>query len=313
MILIVTERADLTADWLVVELERRGAAFCRFNTEDYPTRVGIEWRVGGSVLTFENFSLALADAESVWYRRPVPPTLPDNGDRQAAEWAIGEANAALLGVWRSHDARWVNHPDKNKLAEAKQEQLQRASKVGLSIPDSVVTNRPDVVREFLGRRAAICKPIWSGRIGRGVSERLFFTSLVDLSAAQLELMGPEPYFFQELVPKEYDVRVTVIGDQVFAARIDSQDSQDAKIDWRRSRPGALAHSVEDLPPALAQSCLDLCRSYGLQFGAIDLARRPDGGYTFFEINPNGQWAWVEQRTGLPLRAALADLLIREHE
>jgi hypothetical protein len=40
-----------------------------------------------------------------------------------------------------------------------------------------------------------------------------------------------------------------------------------------------------------------------------LARRPDGGYTFFELNPNGQWAWVEQLTGLPIAAALAEELL----
>jgi glutathione synthase/RimK-type ligase-like ATP-grasp enzyme len=71
----------------------------------------------------------------------------------------------------------------------------------------------------------------------------------------------------------------------------------------------LAHTVETLPSDVVELCVALCRSYKLQFGAIDLARRPDGGYTFFEINPNGQWAWVEQRTGLPLRARLADLLL----
>lgn len=52
----------------------------------------------------------------------------------------------------------------------------------------------------------------------------------------------------------------------------------------------------------------MTHSYGLRFAAIDLARRTDGGYTFFELNPNGQWAWVEQMTGLPLRAALANEL-----
>lgn len=120
----------------------------------------------------------------------------------------------------------------------------------------------------------------------------------------------EPYLFQALAPKRYDIRVTVIGDEVFAARIVSQVRPESMVDWRKARPGALKHEVEDLPAAVAQRCVELCRHYGLAFGAIDLALRPDGGYTFFELNPNGQWAWVEQRTGLALRSRLADLLLQ---
>ena len=64
-----------------------------------------------------------------------------------------------------------------------------------------------------------------------------------------------------------------------------------------------------LPEEIEEGCLALCRHYGLEFGAIDLAIGPDGAYTFFEINPNGQWAWLEQETGQPLRSRLADLLM----
>ena len=109
------------------------------------------------------------------------------------------------------------------------------------------------------------------------------------------------------MPKRYDVRVTVIGDEALAARIDSQADPEARVDWRRADPGKLVHGVEELSADVASRCVELVASYGLNFGAIDLAATDDG-YVFFEINPNGQWAWLEQTTNLPLRARLADLL-----
>lgn len=314
MLLIVTERGDLTADWLILELDRREAPFVRFNTEDYPLRAGLAWTPEGSTLKLKGRTHALNAFTAVWYRRPVAPQLPPGLGEERALWVGREAREALLGAWRTLDALWVNHPDRNRTAESKPEQLRTATAMGFEVPASLVTNQAARVRAFMADHPqdVVCKPLWDGRVpdahGR---EQLFFTTRVDRNDLDLNALGPEPYLFQELVPKRYDVRVTVIGGKAFAASIDSQAGERSRTDWRRGRPGALEHHIEDLPDEVAERCTGLCRHYGLQFGAIDLARRTDGGYSFFEVNPNGQWAWVEQRTGLPLRARLADLLLSE--
>jgi glutathione synthase/RimK-type ligase-like ATP-grasp enzyme len=71
----------------------------------------------------------------------------------------------------------------------------------------------------------------------------------------------------------------------------------------------MPHLVEQLPTQIEERCIALVEAYGLSFGAIDLVRRTSGEYVFLELNPNGQWAWVEQLCGLPLRARLADHLL----
>lgn len=230
-----------------------------------------------------------------------------------AAWARGEAREALTGVWRTLDALWVNHPDRNRVAESKPLQLRTASELGFEVPDSLISNARDSVQAFLETHpdGVICKPLFDGRVPVNGEEQVFFTSLVDPEVVSLADLGPEPYLFQQLVPKLYDIRATVIGDDVFAARIESQQSDETRTDWRRGHPGGLDHAAIELPDSVASRCVDLSQRFGLRFGAIDLAHRPDGGYTFFEINPNGQWAWVEQRTGLPLRDRLVDLLISE--
>lgn len=306
MILVVTNRDDLTADWLILEFEERQTPFVRFNTEDYPERAGITWRAEGASLTLSTGRVDLRDVTAIWFRRPVLPRLSGDGER--ATWAAREAREALDAVWRTFGGRFVNRPECNQLASVKPEQLVRAARLGFAVPPTVVTNEPKEAVAFLATHPrAIAKPLFSGRVPGGDAEGLFFTTLLDEAAREAAAsLGPEPYLFQAFVDKDYDVRVTVIGDLVFAARIDSQTSDDARVDWRKGAQTS-AHSIEELPGEVRERCLTLVREYGLSFGAIDLAA-VDGDYVFFEINPNGQWAWVEQLTGLPLRSAMADLL-----
>jgi hypothetical protein len=311
VLLIVTSRADYTADWLVLELRARGAPFVRFNTEDFPAATSLRWRNNGATaLMLGPRELDLASVGAVWYRRPAVPVV-DLAD-PAAVWAAGEAREALDGLWKTLDALWVNHPDRNRLAECKPEQLRRAADLGFTVPASIVTNDPEAAAAFASEHpdGVVCKPLRSGRVSNGTTSKLFFTTLLDAAAlAALGDIGPEPYLFQAFVPKRYDVRVTVIGSDAFAARIESQGNPEAVVDWRRGDPRGLGHEVEELPPEVGARCVELVASYGLHFGAIDLAATGEG-YVLFEINPNGQWAWLEQAVNLPLRARLADLLTR---
>lgn len=311
MLLIVTQRGDYHADWVVLELHARGVPFLRFNTEDYPVAAGLEWGSAGDAhLTVLGERRPLTEVDAVWYRRPVPPVMPAELPAPQATWARGEAREALMGVWRTLDALWVNHPDRNRVAESKPLQLRTAADLGFEVPETLVSNSREAVSAFLDAHPAglICKPLYDGRVPVDGEEQLFFTSRVDPDTVSLRDLGPEPYLFQELIPKVSDIRATVIGHQVFAVRIDSQANEHTKTDWRRGHPGELDHTPVDLPEDVSERCVSLCRRLGLHFGAIDLAQRPDGGYTFFEVNPNGQWAWVEQRTGLPLRAHMVELL-----
>jgi hypothetical protein len=311
VLLIVTSRADYTADWLILELQKRGTPFVRFNTEDFPDSASLRWSSdGATALTLGARELDLASISAVWYRRPGVP-LVDTAD-PVAVWAAGETREALDGLWKTLEALWVNHPDRNRLAECKPEQLRRAADLGFTVPASIVTNDPEAAAAFASEQpdGVVCKPLRSGRVSNGTTSKLFFTTLLNASAlAALGEIGPEPYLFQAFVPKRYDVRVTVIGHDSFAARIESQSDPEARVDWRRGDPRRLRHEVEELSPEVGAQCVELVASYGLRFGAIDLAATGEG-YVFFEINPNGQWAWLEQVVNLPLRARLADLLTR---
>lgn len=313
MLLIVTNRGDHTADYLISELHRRRARFARFNTEDYPARARLRWSADSdALLEFSAERVDLASVTCVWYRRPIAPTLDAALDDDRRRWAIGEAREALEGVWRTLDARWVNHPDRNRVAAAKPAQLRAAMALGLTIPASLITNDAAEARAFIADQphGAVVKPLSHGRLEFGYDTQLFLTSCVDADDDDAwKDFGAEPYLFQALIPKRADVRVTVIGDEAFAVRIHSQAHPQTRLDYRAVSPLRLRHEPTPLPADVRDACVQLVADGACRFGAIDLIEQPSGQHVFLENNPNGQWAWLEQRCSVPLRARLADLLL----
>jgi glutathione synthase/RimK-type ligase-like ATP-grasp enzyme len=119
-----------------------------------------------------------------------------------------------------------------------------------------------------------------------------------------------PCQFQEYVPKRSEFRVTVIGNELFTAEILSQEHPETVVDFRRFDV-PVTYRAAKLPDELAERCLRLTHSYGLNFGAIDFVLTPDGRYVFLEINPNGQFLFVQQRVPeLRMAEARAACLIR---
>jgi len=98
--------------------------------------------------------------------------------------------------------------------------------------------------------------------------------------------------------------VTVVGNKVFATAIHSQDHNETKIDWRLwdiITDIDLKHTKIELPSDISEKCINITKSFNLSFSAIDLILSKDNEYYFLEMNPNGQWAWIEEKTGYPIR------------
>jgi glutathione synthase/RimK-type ligase-like ATP-grasp enzyme len=139
------------------------------------------------------------------------------------------------------------------------------------------------------------------------------TLITEAELEQLESVRLVPCLFQEYVPKYRELRVTIIGDELFAAEIDSQARESTSVDWRQWNDGgfAIPYRKTTLPVEIAERCMALVRSYQLNFSAMDLILTPDGRYVFIENNPNGQFIWVEQLVPeLKMTEALASCLIR---
>jgi hypothetical protein len=113
-----------------------------------------------------------------------------------------------------------------------------------------------------------------------------------------------PTIFQEHIEGEYDLRITVVGTEIFAARLLFKEGRHP-VDSRVDRVPVKATT---LPIELNQKILSLVGYLGLTYAAIDMRLGTDGSYTFFESNPEGQFLWIEIETGLPISDALASVL-----
>ena len=133
LLVLVSNREDLTADWVVLELERRGENFLRLCTEDYPTRIGVELEDGRAALRLDGRVLDASEVTAVWWRRSLAPIMPGTGDERREGWAAGEALVAWEAFWRTVEAHWVNRPEANVRASCKPIQLSLARRCGLRV------------------------------------------------------------------------------------------------------------------------------------------------------------------------------------
>lgn len=315
-VLIVSTKYDPHVDFLIPRLTERHIPFVRFNTEDFPLRSRLTVSFDENGCHRESLSLPNSpdttgeDIISVWYRRPAPFEFPEEFALAVRMFAEEETRDTMRGLWELLDCLWVNHPENIRRANSKLHQLNIAHQIGLEIPKTIVTNDPDEARKFIRSCPGdvIAKPLSRGLVNEHEQPMAFYTSVVSPEQAkQINHVQYAPSFFQEYVPKDVELRITVVGDNAFTAEIHSQQRDDTRHDWRRNAL-ALEHKEHQLPVEIQAKCLALTIKLELQFGAIDMILTPDGRYVFLEINPNGQWAWIEELTGLPISEALIGLL-----
>lgn len=303
MILVITHKQDFTADFLINKLNQRKIPYKRFNCEDllsYEYTFQFNKNFVYSILGVNKF-------HSVWFRRIKLPEIENllEADRR---YILQESDSFLSNLFASINATWVSDPFYVDRAENKFLQLQEAQRVGLVIPPTLITSSRKYVLNFYDayKGNVIVKPISNTRVGSPDNPRFIFTSVLTRDiVSNIDHYELTPCIFQEQIKKEYELRVTVVGEKVFAAAVDSQQDDETQIDWRRKR---LKFRAVTIPDELTSKCVRLVKNLNLQFGAIDLIKTPDGGYYFLEINPNGQWVWIETDTGLEISEALITIL-----
>ena len=309
-VVIFSEPNDVHAQSVMRELARLGESDARIlNFNDIPQRITIDMALSNShgsgfALTFaDGDRLQLETVKSYWWRRPQAYQLPPGLEPAAYHFALTEISTAIQGMWQSTEALWVNDIVRDAAASHKPWQLEVARRIGLSIPDTLITTDPDNVRAFREARGGevVFKPFLQTFHAWRETRRL-----KDEDMAMIDNVKLAPVIFQSLVPGVADLRVTVIGSEIFAAAVDLE-KMEYKLDVRLNQQAYEAH---DLPPAVGEKLLLLMRRLGLEYGAIDLRLTPDGDYVFFEVNPAGQFLFVEYACGLPISAALAAHLAR---
>jgi hypothetical protein len=303
----------MVASWL----GRKRVDIVWFDPEEYPAHRRISYRLRGQDgdgpgTGMEADGLDWDVIRSALYRTPQSPKASDRVlDPNLRSWIQKEAATCLSGLWSAAPWFWVSHPQRIIEGQYKPCHLRRAVELGFTIPRTLISNDPDQILSFVDScgGCVISKPLLHGTLQRGEKRYAIYTRMLrPPDVARLRRTAFAPVIFQEYVPKWLELRVTVVGDRCFAAAIHSQQSPRSRVDWRRYDFEHTPYVPYRLPQDVRELCIALVRDLGLQYGALDLILRPDGSFVFLEINPVGQWGWVEFLTGLPISRALADLL-----
>ncbi|WP_018585985.1 ATP-grasp ribosomal peptide maturase [Salinispora arenicola] len=313
-VLVLAADVDPTADAVVETLNHRDVPVFRCDTSWFPNRLALDaemteagWR---GVLRTERRAVALEGLRSVWYRSPTACAVPD-GMSPAERWhATHEAKFGFGGVLWSLPVRWVNHPGR-QADMYKPTQLAVAQRCGLTVPATLSTNQADAVRRFADRYpdGIIMKPFGFGSILEEGGRKALNTRLLsDSDLADLRGIETTAHQFQPFIQKAYEVRLTVVGSRMFAAAITAHSAA-AKIDFR-SDYDALTYQVVDVPCRVSGGVRAFMTQFGLAFGAFDFIVDPTGEWWMLECNASGQYGWIEDKTGLQITSAIADVLAK---
>lgn len=309
--IVLAPRDDVHAHAVVYAGKRIGAAiqvvdpqeFTRFF--DLRTRIGVRdaslWLSSGDM----SVSIDASTISGIWYRRPfgytygVPTASDPGGVAAVAEF---ERRAALFGSLHGFVGKAFNDLGRSRQANHKPSQLMRAREIGLTVPETLITNDPAAVREFVdsmnGR--VVYKMFGSPPLG------IYGTRLLEKEdMARLDRLSICPAIFQEFVDGDFDIRATVVGDRVFAARLDFDRSVE-HFDTRFVKTEISSHA---LPTGIENQLVELVKSFDLIYSTVDLRYSEDRGYVFFESNPEGQYLWTEIEAGLQISHEIATQLV----
>jgi len=322
-VLILSAPTDLHAITVGEHLTSMGISYKIWRLEDFlkrcTLRFSLDDRSGCAAVTLDDGdSIVLNELASIWFRRPGAPRSMAMPEPWIERMMEQEANSLLGGMLRSAHCLMVNHPGKDTECLHKIWQLEAAKRVGLLIPDTIVTNDPATAGDFVAQHNG--KVIYKF-IGENAN-RLFPQSEMAIGIPTVQFREKDnqhldqvkygPHLFQRSIEKRFEVRVTAIGQKLFAGRIESQAISSAgKTDWRLDY--SVPMEVYKLPDEIAGQCLKLLELLGLNYGAIDFCVDDEGNHVFLECNCAGQYLWLERKTDMPISAELARLLAGQGE
>ena len=306
MILVCGICSEGSVARLMRALDEHGAPYRFLDQRRTPSSV-IRLEHGGNgaapdgVLEHDGWKLALSEVSGLYLRLMDDRLLPELAGEPPGSPLRTACRAFhdLIGQWAElTDARVLNRYSAMGSNFSKPYQLQLIAEHGLGVPETLVTNDPELVREF---RAAHGRVVYKSIS----SERSIVKELDAADLERLDAIRWCPVQFQAYV-EGTDVRVHVVGEAVFATAI-TTSATDYRYAHRELGVEA-SFEATALSDETAARCVALARDLGLGFAGIDLRTTPEGRAVCFEVNPSPVYSYYESHTGQPIAAAVAAYL-----
>ncbi len=322
-VLIITFSQDNESIPLVIKaIEERGGKTFRFDTDRFPTEVKLDIHYGDSeriIITDGDQKLDLSEVSSVWYRRMrYGAKIPETMDEQFRKASIEECRRTVRGMIASLPAFHFDKMSQVDIANHKQLQLKIAREFGLITPRTLTSNNPEAVKQFAQEcqeRGIVTKMLSSFAIYNDLGEELvvFTSPVTEEDLAELDGLRFCPMTFQENIPKALELRTIIVGNQAFTASIDSQSLEGSTYDWRKEGKALVQDwKPYNLPEDVEEKLFKLMNYLGLNYGAIDIIVTPDGEHIFLEVNPVGEFFWLEKYSPYyPISQAIGEILVNQ--
>jgi len=316
-IFILTDSVDPHVDTVSPLLEDHRVL--RVNTDRYGEEWVVEQHDEKLIFVDLQANQAWTHFDSVWLRRNIALSkfrsitgYSPSVNQFLTNQNYTVARGAILGLRCS---RMMNPWHVGAYMNSKFNHLYAFKKAGINIPKSLITSdaqKAIAFAENLGKPIAL-KHVYSDVVIEDNEQSIKYQLTQQLSKKDLHKInpiGPSPMYFQEYVEKKFEYRVTIVGNELFACRIHSQDAkkEGTKHDWRDYDLENTPHYACKLDNFIETKLLSLAHNHGLNYAAIDLVETPTGEFYGLDINPLGQFQWIEDLTGLPISKAIASWL-----
>ncbi len=308
--LFISNRNDVTTDYLISKFKEYSSDFLRIDSEDI-NLIDIEYNdKHGTLVSIDDSTYELSQVKSAYYRR-APTTFASVEDELDKPYLYNERRHFFEGIYLGiNGCKWINPIFKTYSGERKLMQLSLAKRIGLHIPETIVTNKLIKAKEFISKnRDCIVKPISHGLQQRDNSFYSIYTTPVNsqqFTELQLTETFDTPIFLQKQVPNKLDIRVTIVGEKIFSVSIEKNNSEE--VDWRKPSIEK-TYREHKLPKIISDKLITINNQLGLIYSAIDLILQPNGQYVFLEVNPVGEWGWIEKEVGCEITTTLINELL----
>lgn len=299
-ILIISSDYDKTVEYIYNKF-KENISFYIFNINkfyDYEVEIDNSgWRITNK----DGVSIKNTEVYSIYYRKPRTPILDEYNEIDKII-IQNDIITIIHGIVNDFEGRVITKPKILKVVENKVYQLLYARKNKIRIPNSLIGNSSHKLKENENGGQSIIKPITKGRIEYKDEVVLFQTELFnDWDANIIDT----PIYIQEYIEKNFEVRVTVVENEIFAVRIDTKN----KIDWRKDYENH-KYTIIDIPIEIKEFILKCMNDFEISFGAFDFIVNQKDEWIFLEVNPNGQWLWLENELNLKISDKIISMLIR---
>jgi hypothetical protein len=316
-ILLVTHSEDPSCDRACAELARLGYSVARVDVDRFPSGLPLAVSQGAAAPETEiparNGHVRACDIDAVWNRYcDSGECLPHEMNDRHRALAVYQSQMFIDGWLASLPVFQLDPRPAAQTAELKLLQHHVATETGLEIPRTLVANDPEAVRRFAATcpTGVVAKMLQNRGLDDGETTLAVGTTLLSNDdLASLDGLHLCPMIFQELVPKQLELRVTIVGEKIFTAAVDSQMAESSKVDWRLGSEH-LTWIHHALPLELEHKLLVLLRRFGIGYAAVDLILTPEGRYVFLELNVNGLYNWLEDALGFTISESIAELLVK---